>query len=77
MDKGVYKGLMTIGNWTLISIEHSPGPMMYASHDCPANSVHMRSGDLTRCHACKRTVPDDVQGILGLYNFDHPYVTWR
>lgn len=67
----MYKGLMTLGDWTVLTIHHGDfGDRMYASHDCPANKSHMNSGNLTRCHICSVVIPDEVQGLLELYNMD-------
>ncbi len=66
-------GLMTIRDWTFILIAvPNKDPLMYVTHNCPTDKVSDTGGNVTRCNRCQLDVPDDIHGLLMMYNWDHP-----
>jgi hypothetical protein len=64
---------MRIRDWTFIEIPHQlASPMMYVHHHCPGNyGRDVVAGNITRCNVCQLEVPDDIRGLLTMYNWDH------
>ena len=63
---------MTIGDWTFIEVGHPiTPPMMYVHHNC--DDMGILDGSITRCNKCKMLVPDDIRGLLTMYNWNHPW----